>query len=149
MTSTSRPLELVITRVFDAPRELVWQAWNDPEHAKRWGPAGFTTPVREFDARPGGLWRAVMVSPDGVEYRQHGVVHEVVPPERLSFSFIWDAEPDEEMFVEVTFAEQGARTRMTFRQTGFSSVGSRDGHEGGWTEAFDALATVVQTLAVR
>ncbi len=98
--------ELVIKRTLDAPRALVWKAWTDPEQAKAWGPKGFTTPVREMEFRPGGKWRAVMISPDGKEYRQHGVVRKVVPEELLS----------------------------------------RDGHRGGWNEAFDALAEVVAKL---
>lgn len=135
--------ELVITRVFDAPRALVWKAWSDPVQAKQWGPKGFTTPVREMDMRPGGAWRAVMISPTGEEFRQHGVVREVVPMERLSFTFIWDSAPDEEMLVTVTFADQGKKTLMTFRQTGLKSEASRDGHRGGWTEAFDRLEGVI------
>jgi uncharacterized protein YndB with AHSA1/START domain len=146
MSGTDTGRELVIRRTFDAPRELVWRAWNDPEHAKRWGPKGFTTPEREMDLRPGGAWRAMMVSPDGKPYRQHGVVREVVPPERLAFTFIWDDEPDVEMLVTVTFAERGGMTEMTFRQTGFPSAASRDGHEGGWTEAFDRLTEVVRAM---
>ena len=136
----SPPLELVITRDFDAPRELVWAAWNDPEHAKRWGPAGFTTPVREMDLRPGGAWRAVMISPEGREYRQHGVVREVVPPERLAFTFAWDDHPEEEMYIEVTFAEHRGKTRMTFRQTGFASAHSRDGRS--WRTPHDGQRRV-------
>ena len=135
--------ELVIRRVFDAPRDLVWRAWNDPKHAKQWGPKGFTTPIREMDPRPGGAWRAVMVSPEGKRYAQHGVVREFVPPERLSFTFIWDDQPDVEMLVTVTFAEHGGKTEMTFRQTGLPSAESRDGHRGGWNEAFDALEEVI------
>lgn len=138
--------ELVIVRTFDAPRELVWRAWNDPVLARQWGPKGFTTPEREFDARPGGRWHARMISPEGREYRQHGTVREVVPPERMSFTFIWDDTPDIEMLVTVTFVERGGKTEMTFRQAGFSSIASRDGHEVGWTEAFDRLEDVVAAL---
>jgi uncharacterized protein YndB with AHSA1/START domain len=140
--SATRP-ELVITRVFDAPRELVWLAWTDREQATRWGPKGFTTPEREMDFRPGGAWHARMISPDGKEYRQHGVVREVVPQERLSFTFIWDETPDVEMLVTVSFKAKGDKTEMTFRQTGFPSTDSRDGHRGGWTEAFDRLAGIL------
>jgi uncharacterized protein YndB with AHSA1/START domain len=138
--------ELVITRTFDAPRSLVWKAWTDPEHAKAWGPKGFTTPVREMEFKPGGAWRAVMISPDGKEYRQHGVVREVVPEQRLSFTFMWDENPDEQTIVTVTFADKGGKTEMIFRQTGFASDESRDGHRGGWNEAFDQLRDLVATL---
>jgi uncharacterized protein YndB with AHSA1/START domain len=135
--------ELVITRVFDAPRELVWKAWTDRAHATQWGPKGFTTPEREIDLRPGGAWHAVMISPEGKEYRQHGVVREVVPPERLVFTFIWDETPDNEMLITVTFASRGRKTEMTFRQTGLATAASRDGHAGGWNEAFDQLGELL------
>src|SRR5688572_7647554 len=149
--SASRPTtspELVIRRTFNAPRALVWRAWSEREFAMKWGPKGFTTPEREMDLRPGGAWHARMVSPEGKEYRQHGVVLEVVPEERLSFTFIWDETPDVEMIVTVTLADRGDRTEMTFVQTGFDSIGSREGHEGGWNEAFDELTTVIDELRV-
>ena len=147
MTVTDRKAgsghELVITRVFNAPRDLVWKAWTDRAHATQWGPKGFTTPEREMDFRPGGLWHAVMISPDGKVYRQHGVVREVVPKERLAFTFIWDETPEEEMLVTVTFADRGKQTEMVFRQTGLATAASRDGHERGWNEAFDRLGELV------
>lgn len=142
-SATDATYELVIKRTFDAPRELVWRAWNDPEHAKQWGPKGFTTPERAMDLRPGGAWHALMISPDGTHYRQHGVVQEIVPPERLSFTFIWDDDPELEMLVTVTFEERAGKTEMTFWQTGLPSAGSRDGHREGWNEAFDRLAEVL------
>jgi uncharacterized protein YndB with AHSA1/START domain len=141
-----KQIELVIKRTLDAPRALVWRAWTDPEHAKAWGPKGFTTPVREMEFKPGGVWRAVMISPDGKEYRQHGVVREVVPEKKLAFTFMWDDHPEEQTLVTVTFADRGDKTEMTFRQSGFKSDGSRDGHRGGWNEAFDALAQVLAKL---
>jgi uncharacterized protein YndB with AHSA1/START domain len=135
---------LVITRTFDAPRERVWYEWTDRQRAKKWGPKGFTTREREMDFRVGGAWHAVLVSEDGKTLRQHGVVRELVPLERLAFTFVWDDEPDEEMLVAVTFSEHGGRTTMTFRQDGFASAESRKGHEGGWNEAFDRLAENIE-----
>jgi uncharacterized protein YndB with AHSA1/START domain len=143
MSADAQAPELVIVRTFDAPLDLVWRAWSEREHATQWGPKGFTTPEREMDLRPGGAWHARMISPEGREYRQHGVVLDVVPRERLVFTFVWDESPDEEMLITVTFVARGARTEMTFRQTGFVTVASRDGHRGGWNEAFDALAALV------
>jgi len=137
--------ELVITRIFDAPRDVVWAAWTDREQAKQWGPKGFTTPEREMEFFPGGKWHAVMISPDGKVYRQHGIVREVAAPERLAFTFIWDDSPDKEMLITVSFAERGRKTEMTFRQTGIDTIASRDGHEVGWNEAFDRLAELVAT----
>ncbi|PYO49356.1 MAG: hypothetical protein DMD72_05185, partial [Gemmatimonadetes bacterium] len=73
---------LVIKRTFDAPRDLVWKVWSDPDGARNWwGPNGFTLPFVEMDQRPGGKWRARMVSPDGKDFWQHGVYREIVPPE--------------------------------------------------------------------
>jgi len=133
--------------MYDAPLDLVWKVWSDPEHAKHWwGPKGFTTPVVELDARPGGKWRSLMIAPDGTEHWQHGVYREVVPKKKVTFTFIWDKEPDHEMLVTFTFAARGNKTEITFRQTGFSSSDERDGHEGGWNESFDRLVEYVEQI---
>jgi uncharacterized protein YndB with AHSA1/START domain len=142
---SSAERSLVIKRTFDAPRELVWKAWTDVKHAKQWwGSKGFTAPLVELDNREGGLWRARMRSPDGKDYWQHGVTREIVPPERLSFTFIWDEHPDQEMLVTVTLVERGGKTEMTLRQEGFKSVEERDGHAGGWNESFDRLGAYLK-----
>jgi uncharacterized protein YndB with AHSA1/START domain len=135
---------LVITRVFDAPRALVFKAWTDAEHGKHWsGPRGFTATHIEGDLRPGGAWRLCLRRDEtGEELWQGGVYREVVVPERLVFTFAWDGEdgrPGHETLVTVTFAERGGKTTMTFRQAVFRSVEERDGHQGGWTSAFDRL----------
>src|ERR1700687_5943436 len=107
-------LELVITRIFDAPRELVFKAWSEPDRAIRWwGPHGFTTAHCEMDVRPGGAYRVCVRSPEGTEHWQRGICREVVEPERLVFTFAWeDAQgmPGHETVVSVTFAEHGARS---------------------------------------
>src|SRR5262249_17479359 len=80
---------VVITRIFDAPRELVFKAWTDPVHVARWwGPKGFTNPVCEIDLRVGGELRIVMRAPDGAEHPMKGVFQEIEPPARLVFSNI-------------------------------------------------------------
>jgi uncharacterized protein YndB with AHSA1/START domain len=137
--------ELVITRVFDAPRDRVFRAWTDPEQAKRWmGPRGFTATHLEGELRPGGAWRACLRrDADGEELWQGGIWREVVEPERLAFTFAWDDEqgrPGHQTLVEVTFTERAGRTTMNFRQAVFDSVAQRDGHRGGWTSAFERLA---------
>jgi len=79
--------EIVITRTFDAPRELVWEAWTRPEHvAKWWGPKGFTTTIEEFDLRPGGRFKHMMHGPDGTDYPNLSVFREVVPFERIVYT---------------------------------------------------------------
>jgi uncharacterized protein YndB with AHSA1/START domain len=138
-TDTDR--ELVITRVFDAPRDLVFKAWTEPERlAHWWGPEGFSLPFLDLDMRPGGTWRACMRGPDGTNYWQHGVCRELVPPERLVFTSIWDTDPTHEMLVTVAFAERGKKTEVTLRQRLFKSVESRDSHQGGWSSSFNRLA---------
>ena len=143
---TSKPQQsLVIKRTFDAPRDLVWKAWSDPEQAKNWwGPNGFTLPFVEMDQRPGGKWRAHMVSFDGKDYWQHGVYREIVPPEKTVYTFIWDSDPQHEMLVTVLFAAHGNKTEMTFKQEGFESKEDKDGHEDGWNQTFDRLATYLK-----
>ncbi|HXI99009.1 MAG TPA: SRPBCC domain-containing protein, partial [Gemmatimonadaceae bacterium] len=129
---------LVIKRTFDAPRDLLWKVWSDPVQAKNWwGPNGFTAPVVELDVRPGGKWRAMMRSPDGKELWQHGVYREIVPPEKISFTFVWDENPQDETLITITFAARGNKTEMVFRQGAFKSIEDREGHEGGWNESFD------------
>jgi len=137
-------LELIITRIFDAPRYLVFKAWSEPDRAMRWwGPQGFTTAHCEMDVHPGGAYRVCMRSPEGTEHWQRGVCREVVEPERLVFTFAWeDAEgrPGHETIVTVSFAEYGLKTRLTLNQAVFETVTARDLHQGGWASALDCLA---------
>jgi uncharacterized protein YndB with AHSA1/START domain len=139
--------ELVITRVFDAPRALVFKAWTDARQAKSWwGPKDYPATHLEMDARPGGAWRGCLRSiDDGRELRLGGEFREVVAPERIVFTFAWDEEGERglETLVTVTFAEQDGKTQMTFRQVPFQSVEERDGHRGGWTSSFDRLEDYV------
>ena len=134
--------ELVITRTFDAPRDLVWKAWT--EDMDKWSaPPQFTMPVSEGDIRPGGKWRACMKNRrDGTELWLGGVYREVVKPEKLVFTHAWDGpdgKPGPETLVTVILVEKGGKTEMHFRQTGFDSVESRNGHGEGWNECFDLL----------
>src|ERR1700675_291772 len=109
--------ELVITRIFDAPRALVWTAWTDPRHmAQWWGPKGFTNPVCEMDVRPGGAIRIVMRGPDGIDYPMFGWFREIVEPERLVLvTAVDDAKGDRlfEVLNTVTFTERGGKTTLT------------------------------------
>lgn len=146
----SAPQALVIKRMFEAPRDLVWKVWSDPNQAKEWwGPNGFTLPFVEMDQRPGGKWRAHMRAPDGKDFWQHGVYREIVPPEKTVYTFIWDAEPDQEMLITVLFAARGNKTEMTFRQEGFKSADEKAGHEDGWKQTFDRMSAYIKTLGGR
>jgi len=135
--------ELVITRTFDAPRALAFKAWSAPEHMVRWlGPKDYTAPHCTMDFRVGGAYRACIRSPEGKEYWMRGIYREIAAPERLVFTFAWEEEGERgrENLVTITFAEQGGKTRMTFRQAFFESVSERDSHNQGWTSCFDRLA---------
>ena len=142
---------LVITRVFDAPRELVFKAWTDGRLARNWwGPRDYPAVALEMDARPGGAWHGRLRSVDtGQELPLGGVFREIVAPDRIVFTFKWDEEGERglETLVTVTFAEQGGKTLMTFRHEPFQSVEERDGHRGGWSSSFDRLADYVTHAA--
>src|ERR1700732_4227552 len=115
--------ELVITRVLEAPRRRVFQAWTEPDRVARWwGPQGFVTAYYAMDIRPGGAFRFCMRSPEGIEYWKQGVYREVIEPERLVFTFAWeDAEgkPGHVTVVTVTFADYGDKTKLTLHQAVF------------------------------
>jgi uncharacterized protein YndB with AHSA1/START domain len=136
--------ELVITRIFDAPRDLVFKAWTEPERVLHWlGPRDFTALAFQMDRRPGGAWHSRMRSPDGTEHSNRGVVREVIEPERVVFTFAWDdpdGAPGREMLVTIALAEHDRGTEMTFTQAVFESAEDRDGHRDGWSESFDRLA---------
>ncbi len=120
LTPEASDREIVLSRVFDAPRELVFQAFTDPRQVgKWWGPNGFTTTTHEMDVRPGGVWRYIMHGPDGTDYKNKIAYHEVVRPERLAYSHGGDfgdgGEEREGFEVTVTFDEQDGKTRLTMR----------------------------------
>lgn len=120
--------EIVLSREFDAPRELVFRAYTDPAHAPNWwGPNGFTNTVHEMDVRPGGKWRFTMHGPDGTDYPNRITYREVVAPERLEFLHGEDVDDDHGAFeVTVTFDDLGGRTRVTQRML-FATKAQRDG----------------------
>lgn len=105
---------LTLTRVFDAPRELVFEAWTRPEHvAQWWGPNGFTTTTEHMDVRPGGDWRFVMHGPDGTGYRNHIVFMEVARPDRLVYKHVPEPGTEPVTFeVTVRFTALGERTHV-------------------------------------
>jgi uncharacterized protein YndB with AHSA1/START domain len=143
--------ELITTRVFDAPRAVVFRAWTDPAQMQRWwGPKGFTNPVCEVDARPGGAILIHMRGPDGTVYPMTGVFQEVVEPERLVFTssaLDQKGEPLFEVLNIVTFAEEGGKTRLSLHVT-VSKVKAEAaphlaGMETGWSMTLDRLAAEV------
>jgi uncharacterized protein YndB with AHSA1/START domain len=140
--------ELVWERIFDAPRELVWKAHTEPERVARWwGPRKYSTEVIELDVRPGGKWRYINRNADG-EHPFRGEFLEVVPPEKLVWTFMYDVEPfnQEEAWVETFLFEDlgDGRTKLNVRSH-FPSVEALQGAlstgmiEGG-IETYDRLA---------
>ena len=136
--------EIVISRVFDAPRDLVFKAWTQPDLMMRWlCPKDFTVLFAEVDLRVGGKWRSGMKSPDGNEYFMHGAYRVIVEPEMLVFTHAWEdgsGRLGPQTIVTVAFEEEASgQTRMHVHQAIFESRASRDGHQGGWNESFDRL----------
>jgi uncharacterized protein YndB with AHSA1/START domain len=144
---TVREKDLVLTRVFNLPRERVWKAWTDPKQlALWWGPAGFTNPVCEMDLRPGGALHIDMRGPDGTVYPMSGVFREIVPSERLVFtaSALDDKRrPLFEVLNTVSFVEQAGKTRLTVQARVLSRTPGADpyleGMEAGWRQTLDRL----------
>ena len=141
--------ELIIRRTFDAPRELVFRAWTEPQLLAQWScPRGFTCSENRGELRVGGAFSACMRSPEGTEHRLRGVYREIVPPERLVFTHCWVDErgtPGPETLVTVILAERGGRTEMMFHQGLFASIAARDGHEQGWASCFERLAELLRS----
>ena len=151
--TTSR--EITIERVFDAPRELVWKAWTEPDRLMRWwGPANFTSPNCRIDLRVGGSYLFCMRSPEGKDYWSSGVYREIIPLERLVYS---DSFADEngnrvppsyyempgdwppELLVTVTFEEDKGKTKVTMQHTGIPGA-MNEMANAGWNQSLDKLA---------
>lgn len=144
-TESEAARTLVITRDFDAPRALVFRAWTQPEHlAQWWGPRGFTLPSCELDLRPGGAYRFKMKPPEGDPVWWHGVVREVVEPERIVLTSAIDRADGTrisgETILSVTLEEIAGKTRLTLHQGVFETAAIRDDHSNGWNSAFERLA---------
>jgi uncharacterized protein YndB with AHSA1/START domain len=147
---------MIGVREFDAPRELVFEAWTDPKHlAQWWGPNGFTTTTSSFDLRSGGAWRHVMHGPDGRNYQNLIIFEEVVPPERIVYRHPGGADVEPAQFRQtVIFENLGGRTRITWRAD-FPSAAERDrvikeyGADTGMTQTMARMADYVAALAVK
>ena len=141
---------LVLTRLFAAPRHLVFQAWTEPRHLVRWwGPHGFTLPVCQQDFRVGGAYRFCMRAPDGSDHWVWGEYREIVAPERLVFT--WEREDEAGLrrqlnnLVTVTLAAQGGKTLLTLHHAPFQTAADRDDHAGGWTQTLERLISYAGT----
>jgi uncharacterized protein YndB with AHSA1/START domain len=150
--TTPSDREVVITRTFDAPRALVWQAWTSPEHVPNWllGPDGWTMPVCEIDLRPGGAWHFVWRRADGTELDMRGSYREVEPPERLVSTESWGGDWPETRNT-LTLAEKDGRTTCTLTVL-YPSKEARDaalrtGMKDGTAQSFDRLAEYLHTTS--
>jgi len=149
-TPTDR--EIVMTRVFDAPRRLVFEAWTNPEHLPHWmlGPEGWTMPVCEVDLRPGGAWHFVWRRADGTEMAMRGVYQEITPPERLVSTESWGGNWAETLNT-LTLSEENGRTTIT-NTILYPSKEARDaalktGMKEGASQGFDRLDEYLRTMA--
>jgi uncharacterized protein YndB with AHSA1/START domain len=144
--------EILITREFNAPKHLVYEAWTKPEHIRRWwaGLRGDVTLV-EVDLRVGGGWRYVMTANEGFEVAFHGEYREIVPNERIVSTEVYEGFPDGEALNTLTFEEVDGRTTLSILVE-HSCKEHRDAHiesgmEGGMQEAMDALEQIAISLA--
>src|SRR5258707_634236 len=157
--SSSTPAEhsewdLIITRVFDAPRELVFKVWTDPNHvAQWWGPKGFTNPVCELDVRAGGAILILMRASDGVVYPMSGTFEEITPPERLVFiSSALDGNGKSmfDILTTVVFDDQHGKTALTIQARVIKTTAQAPqylkGMQAGWTQSLDRLGNHLDSI---
>lgn len=150
--TTPSDREICLTRLFDAPRHLVFEAMSKPEHIRRWWGClgdGYSVPVCEVDLRPGGAWKFVNRHPHG-EAVFYGVYREIAPPERLVYTEIFEPFPDAESLVTAVLTEEGGKTRMTVTAA-YPSLEVRDnvlktGMERGAAISYDRLEEVAGEL---
>ena len=155
---------MVVTRVFDAPRELVWKAWTDPKYVMQWwGPKGFTSPFCEMDFRVGGKYRCCMKSPDGQEFWNGGEYYEIIPYEKIVSSMYFadsngnKIDPEQlgiehesiEGAYDVTLFEDlgNGQTKLTFIGNEPMESAKDSGQLEGWNQILDKVAAVIAELA--
>jgi uncharacterized protein YndB with AHSA1/START domain len=157
--------ELIITRLFDAPREIVWKSWTEPEIVMQWwGPKNFTSPSCRIDFRVGGSYLYCMRSPEGKDIWSGGVYREIDKPGKIvctagftdekgnpvpAASYGMNPDFPAEMLMTVTFDVQAGRTRLTLRHAGIPAGDSLDMTKAGWNESLDKFAGVVAQMVFR
>lgn len=141
--SNTADREIATSRVFDAPRELVWKVWTDPNHIGNWwGPNGFTNTIETMEVKPGGVWKLIMHGPDGTDYPNRITYIEVIKPERLVYKHGSDMEDHPGDFhVTVTFEEENGKTKLTMISL-FQTAAARD----EVVEKYGAIEGMNQTL---
>jgi uncharacterized protein YndB with AHSA1/START domain len=148
--ATPSDVEVVVTRVVNAPRRLVFDAHTNPAHVPHWllGPEGWTMPICEIDLRPGGTWRYVWRKSDGSEMEMHGVYQEVVPPERVVSIESWGCDWPETL-TTLQLSEENGKTTITQRVR-YPSQQARDaalktGMQDGMSQGYDRLDAYLAT----
>lgn len=150
--TTPSDTEIYMERVFDAPRELVFKAFTDPELiSKWWGRRKDTTAVDKLESKPGGSWRFLTSSTDGEEHAFHGEIRELVPPERLVWTFEWEGLPGHVSVDTTTLEEQDGKTKV-MTTTSFDSKEDRDGMlqsgmETGAGESYDRMEELLASMS--
>jgi uncharacterized protein YndB with AHSA1/START domain len=154
---------MVVTRIFDAPRQLVWKAWTDPNYVMQWwGPKGFTAPVCKMDFRAGGKFLCCMRSPEGQEFWNAGEYHEIVPHEKIVYSMYFsdpegnkvapahygmEHEAIDDARDVITFEDLGdGRTKLTLIGNETMESAKESGQVEGWNQILDKVAAVVAGL---
>ncbi len=142
--------EITMERIFDAPRELVWKLYTNPDLIPQWwGPKALVTTVDEMDVRPGGRWRFIQRDPNGMEYAFNGVYREIEPPKRVVYTFNFEPiGPGHELVEIVTFDEQGGKTKLTSKAV-YNTIEDlegmlKSGMEGGATETMDRFEQLLK-----
>jgi uncharacterized protein YndB with AHSA1/START domain len=149
--TTPSDREIVMTRVFDAPRDLVFEAHSSCEHMSQWwGPRKYEVGSCEMDFRPGGKWRIVHRGPEGEEHGFRGEFREIVPPERLVWTFEWEGLPGHVSVQTAQFEEHDGKTTLTATAV-FDTIEDRDGMlqsgmESGAAETYDRLDEYLEVL---
>ncbi len=144
MVTTATKPSLTIKRRFNASPAKVFSAWTDPEKVKRWmGPGEVKSLHAEADPRKGGRYRWVMQSPDGEEHDVSGVYREVIPNEKLVFTWAWKSTPERESLVTVTLKSDAGGTLLTLTHEQFFDEDARDRHQHGWSGSMEKLEQFV------
>jgi uncharacterized protein YndB with AHSA1/START domain len=157
---TKNRAELVITRILNAPRELVWRAWTEPAYVMRWwGPKLFTAPVARIDLRVGGKYLNAMRSPEGQDFWSTGTYREIIPGEKIvstdnfadeqgnivpASQYGMSGDWPSELLVTVSFEDYGGKTKLILRHEGIPAGEMREMTKAGWNESFDKLETLLQ-----
>ncbi|MGH6665923.1 MAG: SRPBCC family protein [Pseudolabrys sp.] len=139
-TATAVKPSLTIKRRFNAPPTKIFAAWTDPEKVKHWmGPGEVKVLATECDPRKGGRYRWLMQAPNGEHHDVSGTYREIIPNEKLVFTWAWKSTPDRESLVTLTFKPDGEGTLFTMLHEQFFDEDARDRHNQGWTGAMDKL----------